>query len=84
MSTQQSLADFDAPQSEFERRWGLTREELERRASEHGLDATGERERFCDECGNRVTEMSDGREAGHQKRTDEKGGQCSQYIGGEE
>jgi len=86
LSIQQSLGDFGAkPRTEFERRWGITRDELERRASQHGLDADAPRERECNECGNRVTVMSDGqREAGHQKgeRPDES--QCSQYIGGGE
>jgi len=64
-------------------RWGITRAELERRAQSHHLDADGERERFCDECGNRVTEMSDGREAGHQRGERPGEEQCSQFCGTE-
>lgn len=84
-SRQQSLGEFDeVPTTPFERRWGITRDELEARASEHGLDADGPRERFCEECGNRVTRMSDGREAGHQKAERDGETDCSQFIGGAE
>lgn len=85
MSTQGSLTDFDAEgQSEFERRWGITREELERRAAQRVLRADKPEERQCDECGKRVTELSDGREAGHKKGERPEDEQCSQFIGGEE
>ncbi len=71
-------------QTPFERRWGITRAELERRAKEHWLDAEGPRERCCEECGNRVTVMADGkREAGHKKGDRPRDDRCSQYIGGE-
>lgn len=85
MSTQQSLGDFDeVPQTPFERRWGITREELEARAARRVMTADKPAERRCDECGKRVTEMSDGREAGHRKGERASDDACSQYIGGEE
>jgi len=76
----------DAQPTQFERRWGISRDELERRARAHHLDADGPRERFCEECGNRVTrtrEQEDAPEAGHAKgdRPDED--PCSQLMHGD-
>ena len=72
----------DSVLTRFEERWGITRAEFESRARAYSLSTDGDRERECEECGNRVTEMSDGREAGHQRR-EAKGGRCSQFIGGD-
>ncbi|MFW5968835.1 MAG: hypothetical protein ACOCV2_15020 [Persicimonas sp.] len=82
MSTQQSLGEYDdVPKTAFERRWGITREELERRARTHDVSADKPAERVCEECGNRVTELSDGREAGHHKAERPGEEDCSQFIG---
>ncbi len=81
MNTQSHSEDS---QTAFERRWGITRAELDRRAQEHWLDADGPRERTCEERGNRVTVMADGnREAGHKKGDRPRDDRCSHYIGGE-
>ncbi|NHX37845.1 MULTISPECIES: hypothetical protein [Halolamina] len=83
MSTQRTLTDHGAePRSEFERHWGITREELERRAAARVVTASKPEERQCNECGKRVTELPDGREAGHARGWSRGFEECSQYIGG--
>jgi len=76
----------EAPATAFERRWGISRAELERRAYAHHLDADGPRERFCEECGNRVTrtrEQDDAPEAGHAKGDRPDEAPCSQLMHGD-
>jgi|GEM_PF-512289 hypothetical protein len=85
MSTQQSLTAFGAqPTSEFERRWGITRETLCKRAAAHHLTADGPRERFCEECGNRVTETNSMGEVGHEIGHGAANERCSHFGGGEQ
>lgn len=61
--------DFEEQLTERERelkeRWGCTPDEFEARAKSHHLGDNGERESFCEECGNRVTETLDGTTVGH-------------------
>jgi hypothetical protein len=88
MSIQQTLADHGAePISEFARRWGITRKELERRAHQRidNLDdpAPRENERVCEECGARVTETNSMGEVGHKWGARPTEDRCSQSQRGE-
>lgn len=61
--------------SEAEIEWGITAEELERRRRETA-EVSGENERRCHECGNRVTKTPSGFEVGHGARKNP----CSQWV----
>ncbi len=83
MSTQQqSLAQFGGTTTEFERAWGITRDELEERATQRVNDTKPE-ESVCDECGARVTETNTMGEVGHKWGERPSETRCSQSQRGE-
>lgn len=61
--------------TDAEIRWGITSEELERRRRETAKPS-GQNERRCHECGNRVTKTPSGFEVGHGARKNP----CSQWV----
>lgn len=79
-----TLAEFDGEAAtEFERRWGITRETFARRLREHAT-VTKPNERLCDECGNRVTQTNTMGEVGHNPGHGMHEERCSQFPGGEQ
>lgn len=83
MSTQQqSLGEFGATTTEFERAWGITREELEERARAR-VTPTSAEERVCEECGARVTKTHHMGEVGHKWGERPSETRCSQSQRGE-
>lgn len=81
-----SIDRLEDVQTPFEAQWGVSQATLLDRARSHGLDDDGPRERFCDECGNRVTRVRDDEdapEAGHKKGDRPEQDTCSQFIGGD-
>ncbi len=83
MSTQQqSLAQFGGTTTEFEQRWGVTREKLETRATER-VEPTAQDERVCEECGARVTQTNTMGEVGHKWGERPSETRCSQSQRGE-
>lgn len=74
-------AELDRELRDGERRWGITAEELKRRRLSTP-EPTGERERRCRECGQRVTATLSGFEAGHAggRKAEYEGSVCSQAV----
>lgn len=78
-----TIGRLDDVQTPFEARWGVSKPSLYARASQHGLDADGPRERECEECGNRVMRVRDDEdapEAGHFKAERPGEEDCSQLM----
>lgn len=61
-----------------EQRWGISKEELDRRQRMHPEPQT-KRERNCPDCGRRVTKTKSGMEAGHTRGR--KAPTCPHYDG---
>lgn len=79
-----TLSEFDGEEAtEFETRWGITVETFSRRIKEHATVTKAE-ERFCEECGNRVTETNTMGEVGHNPGHGINEERCRQFSGGEQ
>lgn len=85
MSTKQpTLTEFEgSPTSEFEERWGITKETFKRRLREHAKP-TRPNETECEECGNRVSETNSMGTVGHDSGWGSGEEPCSKYSGGVE
>ncbi len=69
---------LDTDARELLERWGVTPKQLEKRARSNVTEATGPRERVCEECGARVTETKHMGEVGHKWGERPSEDRCSQ------